>query len=258
METVATVSESPRISNVELQAVEPFAQLPEDVQRVLVRSAIVEDLVPGEARSSFGAVLVIAGEISVCAVNVEVPAKLEGARSFISSRGSLAEGVPLRIIGSATGATISRWSNEMFASAVDAHSHALQVCRTGSDALQARVGLTLGALAEVDLATREAMLARLEVRALEPETTITEEDGPMPGLVFVVGGTVEILEGDPAAVVADVRPGELLFPEALWAGAAAPLWSRAGASGALILVGDRRLALDLAESVPIVGELLSR
>ena len=102
------------------------------------------------------------------------------------------------------------------------------------------------------------MISRLEVRVLEPEEVITEEDGPMPGLVFVVGGSVEILEGEPAVVVADVRPGDLLFPEALWAGAAAPLRSRAAATGALLLVGDRKLALDFAESVPVVGELLSR
>lgn len=241
-----------------MRAVEPFAGLPEDVQRTLVRTAIVEDIVPGEARTAFGAVLVIAGEVSVCAVNLDVPAKVAGPRSLIASRGSLAQPVPLRIIGSGAGATISRWSSEVFDSAFSAHPRAEQGCRTLSDELQARVGLTLGALAQVDLATRDAMLARLAVRVLEPEETITEEDGPMPGLVFVVGGSVEVLEGDPAAVVADVRPGELLFPEALWAGAAAPLWSRAASSGALLLVGDRKLALDFAENVPIVGELLSR
>ena len=164
----------------------------------------------------------------------------------------------MRILGSLSGATISRWSTEAFDQALSAFPRAVQDCRAASDALQARIGLTLGPLAEVDLVTREEMLARLEVRVVEANEVITEEDGPMPGLVFVVGGSVEILEGDPAVVIADVRPGDLLFPEALWAGAAAPLQSRAAASGALLLVGDRKLALDFAEKVPIVGELLSR
>ncbi len=247
-----------RISNVELRGVEPFSQLPEDVQRALVRTAIIEDVVPGEARTAFGAVLVVAGEITVCAVNLDVPAKLAPARSFIASQGSLSSGVPMRVVGSSSGATISRWSTDTFDQALEAHPRAAQDCRNASDALQARIGLTLGALSEVDLATREAMLERLEVRTLEPDEVVTEEDGPMPGLVFVVGGSVEILEGDPAVVVADVRPGDLLFPEALWAGAPAPLRARAASTGALVLIGERKLALDFAESVPVVGELLSR
>lgn len=247
-----------RISNVELRAVEPFAALPEELQRALVRTAIIEDIAPGEARTAFGAVLVVTGEVSVCAVNLDVPVKLAGPRSFLSTRGSLANPVPLRILGSGSGATISRWSSEAFDETLNAQPRAQHDCRTSSDALQARVGLTLGALAQVDLATRDAMFERLDVRVIEPQETITEEDGPMPGLVFVVGGSVEILEGDPAVVVTEVRPGEPLFPEALWAGAAAPLWSRASASGALLLVGDRKIGLDFAESVPVVGELLSR
>ncbi len=257
-ESIAPPADPIRISNVELRGVEPFSQLPEEVQRSLVRTAIIEDLVPGEARTSFGAVLVIAGEASICAVNLDVPVKVATARSFVASRGSLPEPVPMRILGGLSGTTISRWSAESFDQALSAFPRALQDCRAASDALQARIGLTLGALAEVDLATREEMLARLDVRVVEPDELITEEDGPMPGLVFVVGGSVEVLEGDPAVVVADVRPGDLLFPEALWAGVAAPLRSRAPASGALLLVGDRKLALDFAENVPIVGELLSR
>ncbi|HRI71434.1 MAG TPA: hypothetical protein PK156_44680, partial [Polyangium sp.] len=257
-ESMAPPADPIRISSLELRAVEPFAQLPEEVQRALVRTAIIEDLVPGEARTGFGAVLVVAGEISVCAVNLDVPVKLGGSRSFIAARGSLAEPVPMRILGGSSGATISRWSEDMFEQAFGTHPQAVQDCRSLSDAIQARIGLTLGALAEVDLATREAMLSRLDVRVLEANEAITDEDGPMPGLVFVVGGSVEVLEGEPAVVVADVRPGDLLFPEALWAGAAAPLRSRAAASGALLLVGDRKLALDFAERVPVVGELLSR
>ena len=74
--------------------------------------------------------------------------------------------------------------------------------------------------------------------------------------------TAQIVASPPttstAVVMANVRPGDLLFPEALWAGVAAPLRSRAAASGALLLVGDRKLAIDFAERVPIVGELLSR
>lgn len=257
-ESISPPADPIRISNLELRGLEPFAHLPEDVQRSLVRTAIIEDLVPGEARTAFGAVLVVAGEVSVCAVNLNVPVKLASARSFIASQGSLAEPVPMRIVGGSSGATISRWSSETFNQAVNAHAQAIRDCRLSSDALQARIGLTLGALAEVELETREAMLSRLEVRALEAGEAITDEDGPMPGLVFVVGGSVEVLEGDPPNVISDVRPGELLFPEALWAGAAAPLRSRAGAMGALLLMGDRKLALDFAESVPVVGELLSR
>jgi hypothetical protein len=255
---MAPPAEPIRISNVELRGIEPFSQLPDEVQRALVRAAVIEDLVPGEARTSFGAVLVVAGEVSVCAVNLDVPVKVAATRSFIASRGSLAESVPMRILGGSSGATISRWSTETFEQALGAHPQATEECRRVSDNLQVRIGLTLGALAEVDLGTRDDILARLQVRVLEPNEVITEEDGPMPGLVFVVGGSVEILEGDPAVVVADVRPGDLLFPEALWAGVAAPLRSRAATSGALLLVGDRKLALDFAESVPVVGELLSR
>jgi hypothetical protein len=55
-----------------------------------------------------------------------------------------------------------------------------------------------------------------------------------------------------------VRPGELLFSEATYAGAPAPLASRAAAGGALLLVGNRQIMLELVANVPVVADVLAR
>ncbi len=248
----------PRIGDVMLEAVEPLTDLPEDVQRALSRSAKIEELGPGVSCGALGVMLVMSGDVFVQAAQGDAPGQLAGARSFLTSRGSFAESFPLRVASGPSGAIVARWDEDTFEQALRSCPWVLDECRSTADRLQSRIGLSLGAMGQLDAKTRDDIASRLEMRVVEPGETITQENEPMPGLVFVVAGRVEILEGDPSAVVGEPRAGELLFADALWAGVPAPLTSRATAPGVILLVGDRKLALDLAAELPLVAELLAR
>jgi len=252
----APVSGPPRVGGIALESIDALADLPTDVHRALVRAATVEELAAGDVRVDFGAALVLAGEVSVFAAKGEGPGQEAKSPAFVPSRGSLAQGVELRLVAGSSGATIARWTSDFFEETLRSCSWVLDDCHVTADRLQARAGLTLGALAQVDAQTRDRIADRLEARVVEPGEVVTEENGPMPGIVFIVGGSLELVEGD--AVVGELHAGEPLFPDALWAGAPAPLTARAAANGALLLVGDRRSALELADEVPIVNEILSR
>lgn len=247
----------PRIGDVMLEAIEPLTDLPEDVQRALSRAAKLEELGPGQTRA-LGVMLVISGEVSVYATDATVPGHVAGPRSFLTSRGSFEGGFSMRFVTGASGAKIASWDEATFDHALRSCPWVLDDCKASADRLQARAGLALGALGGLDGKIRDALVTRLDMRVLESGEMITQENEPMPGLVFVVGGGVEILEGDPPAVVGEARAGELLFADALWAGVPAPLSSRARTPGVILLVGDRKLALELAADVPLVAELLAR
>jgi hypothetical protein len=247
----------PRIGDLALEDVEAFSDLPEDVQSTLATAAIVTSLGPGESRTGFGAALVVTGEALVAAASVTVPAQRLAPRDLVPARGTVAVSLPLCVLGGSSGGTVALFPAEVLDAALKSCPWVLDEWRTLADRLQARAGLTLGRLAQLDQATRDRVAAQLTVRVLQPGEALTEDQGPLPGIAFVGAGTIELLDGDPPAPAAEVRPGELLFPEATWAGAPAPMASRAGTGGAILLVGDRKLALVLAEEIPLIGELLA-
>jgi len=257
VEAAPLSSGPPRIADVALETVEPLTDLPEEVQRVLSRAAKIEELGPGETRA-LGVMLVIAGDVSVYAAAATAPGHVAGPRSFLTSRGSFAEGFGMRVVTGARGAKIASWDEATFDHALRSCPWVHDDCKVSADRLQARAGLALGALAGLDERTREELITRFDMRVLESGETVTQENDPMPGLVLVVAGGVEIVEGDPPGPVGEARAGELLFADALWAGVPAPLTSRVMASGAILLVGERKLALALAAENPLFAELLSR
>jgi hypothetical protein len=254
----APISGPARVGGIALESIEALADLPTDVHRMLVRAATIETLQASETRVDFGAALVIAGQVSVRAKNPPNLGVIADAPAFVPSRGSLPDGYAWCLVAGPAGATIARWTSAFFEETLGSCSWVLDDCHAMADRLQARVGLALGALAELDATTRDRITEQLEMRIVSPAEVVAEENASMPGLVFVVAGALELMEGEVPAVVGEVRPGEPLFPDALWAGAPTPLTSRAAASGALLLVADRRAALSLAENVPLVGEILSR
>jgi len=254
----APVSGPPRVGAVVLETIEALADLPTDVHKTLVRAAIVEEVSPGETRDNVGVILVLAGDVSVSAAGAEVPGQTFRAPAFISSRGTLARGLSLRFAAGPSGATVARWTTDFFEETLKACSWVIDDCRAIADKLQASLGLTLGPFAHVDASVRDELVKRLDLRVLEPGDVITEENGPMPGLLIVTAGVLDLLEGEALRQVGESRAGELLFVDSLWAGAPAPLTSRAAASGALLLVGDRKAALDLAGEFAAVEQILSR
>jgi hypothetical protein len=77
----------------------------------------------------------------------------------------------------------------------------------------------------------------------------------MPGLLLVGVGELELVDGDKVAGV--VGSGEFLFPTEVLGGGNAPNTARAGAGGALILFGDRKIAQELLVTCPPLLEVFA-
>jgi hypothetical protein len=253
----ALIAEPPRIGDIALESIDAFSDLPEDVQRALVLSAVIEDLEPSVARAGFGALLIIGGSATVCAASVNTPAQRVHAKALLCSKGTLENGVPLRVVGGASGAKVAHWTSEVLDASLRSCPWVLDELRALADKLQVRAGLTIGPLGAVDASIREGLIDRLTPRTLSPLEVVTQEGGNLPGIAFVVAGSVSLLEGNPPEVSGEVTPGEILFPEATWAGAPAPMASRAAPGGAMLLVGDKNVARELVASVPMIAELFA-
>jgi hypothetical protein len=105
-------------------------------------------------------------------------------------------------------------------------------------------GATMGPLHDLDDDARSRALDRLRARVLGAKEELFAAGGELPGVILVCAGAVEILaEG---AVTATVRGGSPLFAREAAAGSPAPSAEGAGSAGALLLVGDRAAAEELA------------
>jgi hypothetical protein len=252
----APAADAPAIEGFPLSEVEELADLPDELQRQLAALARVESLAADEEVAGFGAVLVLEGSVVVCATIVDIPAFEGDAKTLIPGLGTLAEGVPLRVVGGPNGARVAVWMPSSFEPVMKLCPWVLDELRQASDRIQARAGATMGPLEALEDASRQLVLARLSARVLRPQEVITEAGKPMPGLAIVGVGTIELLDGD--QVVGESRPGDALFPDAALMGTTAPQTSRASSGGAILLVASRQIALDLLSQVPPLIEVLSR
>jgi hypothetical protein len=116
-----------------------------------------------------------------------------------------------------------------------------------ADRLQALAGATMGPLGELDEPTRDRVLARLAVRVARAQETVAAE-GAAAALVCV--GSVELSPSDAGAPFV-VRAGEVLFPRQGVQDA------RAGAQGAILLVGDALVATELAAGPALLASLFA-
>jgi CRP-like cAMP-binding protein len=114
----------------------------------------------------------------------------------------------------------------------------------------------LGALGDrLDDSLRAVATGRLDVRVLEPGEVIASAGQPVPGLIIVGVGTIE-LEGG-TAHGDKLGPGDFLFPTEVLGGNRAPSEARAGAKGALVLFGARALAHELLVTCPPLLEIFA-
>lgn len=114
----------------------------------------------------------------------------------------------------------------------------------------------MGALGRrLDDALRAQVSSRLKVRSLLEGEVLAEAGAPVPGLVVVGAGKLELVEQD--TVVGELLPGEFLFAEQVLGAGVAPFTARAGAGGALVLAGNRAIAQELMVTCPPLLEILA-
>ncbi|XXX75733.1 cyclic nucleotide-binding domain-containing protein [Sorangium sp. So ce134] len=245
---------SAAIAGRDLEHIEAFADLPEEMHDELALAAHVEDLAPDEELAVYGAALVLSGSAAVCATIVDTPAERAAIRTLVPSRGTLEEGIPLRVVAGAGGARVAIWAQATIDNALRTCPWVIDELRTVADRLQALAGATMGPLGELEETLLRRVLGRLRLRSLEPGEQLIHAGNPMPGLVIVGAGTLELVAERTQELAGSTRPGELLFASELLGGEPAPAIARAAASGALVLIADHPVLRELFESTP---ELLS-
>ncbi|WP_437315983.1 cyclic nucleotide-binding domain-containing protein [Sorangium sp. So ce385] len=238
----------------DLEPIEAFADLPEEMHDELALAAHVEDLAPEEELAVYGAALVLSGSAAVCATIVDARAEHAAIRTLVPSRGTLEEGIPLRVVAGAHGARVAIWDQATIDNALRTCPWVLDELRAVADRLQSLAGATMGPLGELEETLLRRVLGRLRLRSLEPGEPLIHAGNPMPGLVIVGAGALELVAERTLERAGAARPGELLFASELLGGQPAPAIARAAGTGALVLIADHPVLRELFESTP---ELLS-
>jgi len=242
------------LGGLPLDRAESLSDLPPAVQAALVAAADVVDLASDEEVSDFGIILVLAGEIAVCATINDAPACRFVAGALVPASGSFQGGVATRAVAFAGPARIARWNPDALREALQSCPWVVDELEERGDRVQARVGATLGPLGDLDDTTRTATLDALSLRVFAPGDTVLAKDAPGTGIMIIGGGSIEIL-GDGAREI--LGCGDPLFASAALSNSPAPAEAKAGNTGALLLIADRRGTQTLVSTLPTLLELLS-
>jgi hypothetical protein len=245
-------------AKLDLQQVEAFADLPDDARDAFAAAAAVSALGEGEEVSGFALAYILSGTVDVAATMVDAPAARLAAGAVLRSRGTMEEGVPMRLIGVSSG-VVATWTDAEVQDAFRTCPWVEEDLRTAAARLQTLVGVTIGPLGErLDAYLREQIIGRLTMRTLAPGDVVVTAGQPVPGLLLVGIGELELVDpsrGD--AVAGVVGSGEFLFAGEVLGAGAAPHTARAGAGGALILFGDRMIAQELLVTCPPLLEVFA-
>jgi hypothetical protein len=242
---------APTIGGLPFEAVPVLAGVPAEVKALLASSARIEVLAPGAELAGFEAALVVSGAGALSASTARGSVQPLSAGALVPSRGSLAEGVSLRLIAGAAGARAAIWTGGAFDTALRWCPWVLDELEARANRLQALAGASAGSLGDVDEAARAGLADRLRVRALRPGEVAVEQGAPLAGTTILGAGRLEI-EGR-----GEAHPGDVLFPRAASTGAPAPCTARAASTGALLLVGDSALLAELSARSPALRDLLA-
>lgn len=251
---VASAAPAAAITGGDIEQIEAFADLPEEMHDELARAALVDDLAPDEELAVHGAALVLSGSAAVCASIVDMPAERPAIMALVPSRGTLEDGIPLRVVAGAGGARVAIWDQATIDNALRSCPWVVDELRTVADRIQSLAGATMGPLGELEESLLRRVLGRLRVRGLVPGEQLVHAGNPMPGLVIIGAGALELVDERSHETIGAARPGELLFASELLGGQPAPSIARAAGGGALLLIADHPVLRELFESTP---ELLS-
>lgn len=244
------------VESLRLEKVDAFVDLSSEMHQRLTDLARVEILASDEEVSSFGAALLLAGDASVCATIVDAPACRVTMGKLVPSRGSLSDTIAIRVVAGKEGARVVVWEQTVIDEALKPCPWVVDDLCDRADRIQALAGATMGTLGDIDEASRNMLLDRLKVQVLRPFEVIATAGASPPGIVVIGTGTIELFAGDEQPS-RSLRPGELLFQRAVLEVQPAPCGARAGASGAIVLLGEAKIAQLLLASVPPLIALLS-
>jgi len=245
-----------RIEGVRLDTVDVLEGTPRAVQEMLADKAEIVELGPDEEVSGFGGAMLVSGMAILCATIVDAAAHWARPGELLIARGSLVEGLAVRVVGAGDGAKIAVWPRGFIEETIGGHPGAISRARALGDRLQALSGATMGPFGEMDDDARRALAMELSVRCLKPGEVWLEDGAPAPGVALVGAGAVELYGPISEETSETIEPGALVFPELAVFGGDAPSSARAGAQGALLLLVDRDAAKRLSARIPDLADRL--
>jgi hypothetical protein len=230
--------------------------LTHEQKQALAKSATIETLADEEDVSIGCLALVLEGAGAVQAAVTDITAVAVKPGEFLYARSSIADTLSLRIVAEANPTVVALWDSS--ADDVIGRTPELALAlKRASDRTQAIAGCTMGLVGErLDESLRALAIDQLEVRVLGPNEVIAAAGQPVPGMVIVGVGVVE-LDGDANGEGDRLGPGDFLFATQVLGGGAAPATARAGAKGAIVLFGARAVAHELLVTCPPLLEVFA-
>jgi len=250
--------EEPYVAGVSLAEISGFEDFPPDVQVRLAKAARVERLATEEEVSGFGLALVLRGAVSVMPTIADVTCGVAQERELVYGKGTIADGVQLRLVAAAPDTQVATWDFDVISPALSACPWVLADLQAVADRYQALAGVSMGPMGDrLDDSLRAMVLSRCRLLKLSPGEQLVEKGKPIGGLFIVGAGHIEVGPEPASAGTEKLGPGDFLFAQQILAGGAAPASARAAASGALVMAADRLAAHELLVSVPPLLELLA-
>jgi hypothetical protein len=186
------------------------------------------------------------------------PAHRLEAGAVLRARGTIEQASPVRLVAASDRATVATWDEHAVAAAFGTCPWVEDELRAAGDRLQALVGVTMGPLGErLDPTLRADVTSKLRLRALAEHEVFATRGKPIPGLLVVGAGELELVGDDGAPNGTVLRAGEFLFPNEVLRAAPAPNTVRASRGGALILMAERGLAQELLVTCPPLLEIFA-
>jgi hypothetical protein len=244
------------LEKLELDDVDAFADLPDDARTAFAAAASVHAVAEGEEVSSFALAFIVSGSFDVAATVVDAPALRLAQGAVLRARGTTEDGVPMRLISASGNGVLATWSDAAVEEAFRTIPWVEEDLRAAADRVQTLVGITIGPLGErLDASIREQILGRLTMRPFGPSEIVVKAGDPVPGLLLVGVGELELVQGETVSGV--IGSGEFLFPTEVLGAGSAPVTARAGSGGALVMFGDRLVAQELLVTCPPLLEVFA-
>jgi hypothetical protein len=241
---------------LDLEPVEAFSDMPDDVRETFAAAATIHELNEGEEIATFALAYVVKGTFEVAATMVDAAAGRLETGQVLRSRGTTEENVPIRMIAAGGPGVVATWSDTAVEEGFRSIPWVEDDLRAAADKMQTLVGITIGPLGErLDMSIREQVIAKLKMRPLIPAEIVVNKGETVPGLLLVGIGELELMKGDEVAGV--VGSGEFLFPTEVLGMGDAPYTARAGKGGALVMFGDRGVAQELLVTCPPLLEVFA-
>ena len=258
--TAVAAVDAPAIGNgLDLEAVEAFADLPDDARSAFAAAATLHTLGDSEEIGGFALAYIVDGAVDVAATMVDATAARLVKGAVLRARGTTDENVLIRLIGVTGSASniVATWSDTAVDTAFKSIPWVEEDLRAAADRVQTLVGITIGPLGErLDQSLREQILGRLTMRPLLAGDVVVKAGEPVPGLLLVGIGEIELVDANDK-VTGIVGSGDFLFPTEVLGAGAAPSTARAGSGGALVMFGDRNVAQELLVTCPPLLEVFA-